>query len=113
MTSDDKKRFAVVMGVFSQAFGVEVSNSRIRIYFEAFNDLSIEAVEDACQRIIKTEMAFPCPAMVRSYANSFRKPAVQNLETPAIPEGFVTPDVARERIQQIYAMLESKFSTSH
>lgn len=105
MTKGDFKRFAVVMGTFSMAFGLEISREKIGVFLSALEDLSIEALEFAGEQIIRQEAYFPPPAKVREYANQYRQPLVQDLHRTAIPEGFKTDEVALARLAELKAML--------
>lgn len=93
------------MGTLGQAFGMEVLTPRIRIFFEALQDLPFEAVEFGAAECVRLELSFPVPARVREYARGYRRKFVPDLSQPAIPEGFMTDEVARQKMAELRRLL--------
>jgi hypothetical protein len=68
MKPENKKRFALAMGVMGQAFQKVPSDPLVEIYWKVLQDMSIETFEAATQRIINTRIitgTFPLVAEIR------------------------------------------------
>jgi hypothetical protein len=62
MKREDSAAFATELTMLAEVFGEKFSEPRLRGYFAALQDYSLEDVQDACRRAIKTSRFFPKPA---------------------------------------------------
>lgn len=65
MTNSDRKQFAQLCALLSQAFDKEMSTLLANIYFDSLKDFSIEQVACAVEQAIKSRKFFPKVAELR------------------------------------------------
>lgn len=65
MTQVDAERFSIAILALGEALGEQVSEPRLKAYFAALSDLSIEQVEEAAGRLLRTARFFPKPVDFR------------------------------------------------
>lgn len=65
MTEDDRSRFAEILTALAETYGEELSAARLRLYFAALQDLDIEQVEFAGEKIAGASRFFPRPVEFR------------------------------------------------
>lgn len=65
MTDADKKQFAGLLGALGEIFGQEVSKPKLKLYFAALRDLTIEQIERATEQIAGSAKFFPRPVEIR------------------------------------------------
>lgn len=68
MTADDAATFAQAMTSLGLAFGEELEEARLEVYFAALGDLPLEAVLTAVTRATRERTFFPRPAELRALA---------------------------------------------
>jgi hypothetical protein len=61
MTKNDITRFTVAILRLAEIVGEAVSEPRLKAYFDALSDLSIEQIEEAARRLMNTSRFFPKP----------------------------------------------------
>ena len=66
MTNKDAERFGKLMMSLAEVFGGQVSKFKIKLYFEALKELSIDELEGACFKAIQELKWFPKPAEIRN-----------------------------------------------
>jgi hypothetical protein len=65
MKTSDRPAFAEVLAYLREAFGGEVSTMRAEVYFDALEDLDLEAIQAAAKVAVRTKTFFPKPAELR------------------------------------------------
>ena len=68
MTNDDAARFAKVMAALAEVYQVEPTKARTDLYFDALADLSIDLIEQAAHKALRTLKWFPQISELRDYA---------------------------------------------
>lgn len=82
MTHDDLERFAEIMIVINEVFGdprLPVSDIKMRFYFKALRDLTIDELSEAAINLAntKTIRTFPSPAEIRNVIHGRPEDAAQ------------------------------------
>jgi hypothetical protein len=70
MTEDDRSRFAELMTMLAAAFREPLEGPRVAAYWAALDDLSIDAIEYAVDRTLRTCRFFPRPVELRDAAGA-------------------------------------------
>jgi len=96
----------------AEVYDARFNEIRQAAYLEALSDVKADALDYAVNETSKREEFFPVPAKLREYAACWRPPQIQDLHCRAIPEDTTPPEIALERLREIYATLNSKFGTS-
>lgn len=68
MKRTDRTRFGLAIAVMAETFDKDVREGMVEGYFAALEDLSIEAVENACRVACRESEFFPRPVQLRRIA---------------------------------------------
>lgn len=106
-----------VMLALSTTFRIELTELRMRTYWDALNDLSLAALTWAAKETVKQEPHFPVPLTVREYAKQYREAQVQRAAQEAralLPTWSSTPDAeGLAAIRKILTMLGDSVEMIH
>lgn len=68
MVEEDKDRFATAIAEVSLVFDTIFAPERLKVYWKALSNMSIERVELGCKNWIEDGRSFPFPAQIREAA---------------------------------------------
>jgi hypothetical protein len=117
MTEADRQRCAAAMASLGVAFDVVVTAQRQRLYFEALQDLPIDAVEWGAKAAIRELNFFPRAKELRDFAKMapakvWNGPSFSTLQRAALPEPPMPVEKQRALIRGMAEELNSQFGTA-
>ena len=105
------------MQVLSTAFNTELTELRLETYWGSLASFPIEAVQFACAEAVKSEVKFPVPYTLRTYATHYRDAALHRAGIEVekqLPQWSERPDdVGMQAIHTILRMLGDHMEMAH
>ena len=94
-----------------KAHMLQVDQEHVKVFFEAIRPrICFEAFEFAVGESIALDERFPKVPRLLGLASGWKRPVVQDLSRPALE--YCPPEVAKEKLAEIMAQLDSKLGTS-
>lgn len=110
MVRDNQDAFTKVMQGLASVFEKELTPAFQALYFDALKEINIEALKYAAREAIRLNRFFPRPVELRELSRGYRAPQIAAPVRPLLPE--TPPEIARQRLSEIFEVLNGKFGTT-
>lgn len=117
MRKADHAPFLMAMQRLSVTFNIALSELRLETYWDALQDLPMDALDWACRHVVKYAEKFPTPSLLREYVSQYRQDQAHRAADAAaqrLPQWSSTPDeVGVQAIRHILQALGEHMAMTH